>query len=165
MAARSGANPLIAVGLPTDIERLNTARELGATHTAVVESAQAPDEIMAHGDGQGIDVVIDAAGVSSTLRLALEIVRPAGHITKVGWGPQPYGYSLDPLVAKNVTLRGSFSHTWQIWETILAMLATGQITVDPILSRVAALEDWRDSFEDMHAGRIVKAVLTPDRSG
>ncbi len=47
------------------------------------------------GDGYGLDLVIDAAGVSASLKLALDIVRPAGQITKVGWGPQPLNFSLD----------------------------------------------------------------------
>ena len=67
-----------------------------------------------------------AAGVSATLQLALEIVRPGGQVTKVGWGPQPYGASLDPLVQKGVTLQGSYSHNWPMWEKVIAMLASEQ---------------------------------------
>ena len=65
-------------------------------------------------DGQGnvtdlgADCVIDAAGVSATLKIAMDLVRPNGQITKVGWGPQPLGFSIDPLVQKNVTLAGKF---------------------------------------------------------
>ena len=83
------------------------------------------------GDGYGMDLVIDAAGVSASLKLALEIVRPAGQITKVGWGPQPLNFSLDPLVQKAVTLRGSFSHNWPIWEKVIALLASGQLDFEP----------------------------------
>ena len=39
----------------------------------------------------------------------------------------PSGFSLDPLVQKNITLQGSFSHNWPIWERVLAMLASGQL--------------------------------------
>jgi threonine dehydrogenase-like Zn-dependent dehydrogenase len=63
--------------------------------------------------GDGFDVVIDAAGVSATLKLAIDIVRPAGQICKVGWGPQPLNFSLDPLVKKAVTLQGSFSQGFE----------------------------------------------------
>ena len=105
--------------------------------------------------------MIDAAGVSATLKLAMDIVRPAGQITKVGWGPQPLNFSLDPLVQKAVTLQGSFSHNWPIWEKIIALLASKQLNLDLILNRVAALEEWHDSFEEMHSGKIVKGVLKP----
>lgn len=101
------------------------------------------------------------AGVSATLQLALEIVRLSGQVTKVGWGPQPYEASLDPLVQKGVTLQGSFSHNWPMWEKVIAMLASGQINLDPILSRVSPLADWRGAFDAMGSGKIVKAVLQP----
>ena len=113
------------------------------------------------GDGYGMDVVVDASGVSPTLKLAMDIVRPGGHITKVGWGPQPCGFSLDPLVAKAVTLQGVFSHNWPMWEKVLAMLASNQIDLSPLLVRVAPLEDWQSCFDAMHNGEIVKGVLQP----
>ena len=90
----------------------------------------------AFGDGYGFDVVVDAAGVSATLKLALEIVRPAGQISKVGWGPQPLNFSLDLLVAKAVTLQGSFSHNWPIWEKVISLLASGRLNLDLVLNRV-----------------------------
>ena len=80
-------------------------------------------------DGLGADGVVDAAGVSATLEAAMDIVRPGGWISKVGWGPQPLGFSLDPLVQKNITLQGSFSHNWPIWERVIRLLSTGQLDV------------------------------------
>ena len=94
-------------------------------------------------------------------RLALDIVRPAGQITKVGWGPQPLNFSLDPLVQKAVTLQGSFSHNWPIWEKVLSLLASGKIDLDPILNRVSPITEWKDVFDQMHSGNIVKGVLKP----
>ncbi len=159
MARLSGANPLIVVGTPHDKKRLEIAQQLGATQ--VLESDDAASAIKELGDGFGVDVVIDAAGVSASLQLALEVVRPGGQIAKVGWGPQPLDFSLDKLVQKAVTLQGSFSHTWPMWEKVIAMLASGQLDLSLILSRVSPLDQWRSAFEEMHAGSIVKAVLVP----
>ena len=41
------------------------------------------------------------------------------------------------------------------------MLASGKIDLDPILNRVAALEEWQEIFGEMHSGKIVKGVLLP----
>ena len=112
-------------------------------------------------DGLGCDGVIDAAGASATLEIALDIVRPAGWISKVGWGPQPLGFNLDPLVQKNVTLQGSFSHNWPIWERVIALLSSGQLDVRPIIGGVWPITDWHEAFEKMHRGDVVKSVLTP----
>jgi len=85
-------------------------------------------------------------GFPASLKLALDLVRPAGHITKVGWGLQPLGFSLDPLVQKAVTLQGSFSHNWPIWEKVISLLATGKIDLDPILNRISPLNEWHEAF-------------------
>ncbi len=161
MARLSGASPLIVVGVKADAKRLAVARQIGATHTFGEEGEDPLPAIKALGDGYGLDVVIDAAGVSSTLKLALDAVRPGGQISKVGWGREPLDFSLDPLVAKGVTLHGSFSHNWPMWEKVLAMLASGHLNLDLILNRVAPLQEWQSCFEQMHRGEVVKAVLKP----
>jgi alcohol dehydrogenase/L-iditol 2-dehydrogenase len=113
------------------------------------------------GDGLGVDVAVDCSGASVTLKTALAAVRPAGQIIKVGWGPQPINFSLDPLVQKNITLTGSFSHNWPVWERVLSMLASGQINLDPVISAVEPLTAWHSCFEKMERGEYVKAVLEP----
>jgi alcohol dehydrogenase/L-iditol 2-dehydrogenase len=161
MAKLAGAGHLLVVGTPADARRLEIARQIGADTTLCTQEVNIVDWVQNFGDGYGIDLVIDAAGVSASLKLALDIVRPAGQITKVGWGPQPFNYSLDPLVQKAVTLQGSFSHNWDTWETVISLLDTGKIELDLILNRVAPLTKWRELFEAMHSREIVKGVLNP----
>ena len=112
-------------------------------------------------DGWGADGVIDAVGISAALKTALDVVRPGGWITKVGWGRAPYAHSLDPLVQKNITLTGSFSHNWPVWERVLRLLSIGALDVTKIIGGIWSLETWHDAFEKMHSGQIVKAVLKP----
>lgn len=159
MVARlRGAGAIVMAGLPADASRLEKARALGADH---VVDGGLPERMRTLGDGLGADLVIDATGASASLSLALEVVRPGGQITKVGWGPQPFNASLDPLVAKAVTLHGSFSHNWPIWEKVIGLLASGQLDVRPIISRTVGLPEWQPAFEAMATGEVVKAVLIP----
>ena len=161
MARISGAGTLIVAGMSQDAPRLAAARALGVTHAVDLETADLAALVRTLGDGLGADLVVDATGTSIALKTALDVVRPGGQVTKVGWGPQPLSFSLDPLVLKAVTLQGSFSHTFRNWEQVVKLLASGQINLEPIVSRVSALEGWRDSFDGMHSGRYVKAVLQP----
>jgi L-iditol 2-dehydrogenase len=163
MARLAGAGTLIVAGLAQDAPRLEAARRMGATPINLQET-NLNDYVRSIGDGLGAHLVVDAAGASAALKSALDIVRPAGQITKVGWGPQPLNFSIDPLVQKAVTLQGSFSHTFQNWEMVVSMLASGQINLDPIISQVAPIQDWQDSFDGMHTGKYVKAVLTPNEN-
>lgn len=157
-AKLNGAGTVVMVGLPSDQGRLELARHLGADAAL---DGPITEFVKNHGDTYGADVVIDAAGVSASLRVALEIVRPGGHITKIGWGPQPLNFSLDPLVQKAVTLQGSFSHSWATWERVIRLLQSGKLPVDKLISRIATLDLWRECFEGMHQGAYVKAVLRP----
>lgn len=143
-------------GLETDMHRLNIAKKYGCDIIVGDASQWAKQR-----DGLGADCVIDAAGTSITLKIALELVRPNGHITKVGWGPQPLNFSLDPLVQKNVTLQGSFSHNWPVWERVIALLSNGQLDVKPIIGGVWPITEWHEAFEKMHKGEVVKSVLKP----
>ena len=140
------------VGLETDSHRLNIAKQYGCE--IIIGDAT---DWSRRKDGLGVDFVIDAAGSSSTLKIAMDLVRPNGHITKVGWGPQPLGFSLDPLVQKNITLQGSFSHNWPIWEKVIALLANGMLDVKPIIGGVWPITQWKEAFEKMHKGEIVKS--------
>jgi alcohol dehydrogenase/L-iditol 2-dehydrogenase len=158
MAKLSGARTVVVSGLPADARRLEIARDLGAEAT----DADPVERVMSAGDGYGADVVVDAAGISATLETAMRAVRPNGTITKVGWGRQPLNFSLDAMVQKGVTIRGSFSHNWPIWERVIAMIAAGQIPVDKLVSRVGRLEEWHECFDAMHQGEALKAVLVPN---
>src|SRR5580692_1314320 len=161
MAKLAGAGHLVVIGIPVDAGRLDVARKMGAETVLGAQSENISAWVKGFGDGYGMDLVIDAAGVSASLKLALDIVRPAGQITKVGWGPEPLGFSLDPLVQKAVTLQGSFSHNWPVWEEVLSLLAAGKIDLAPVLNQVSPLTEWRQAFEAMHSGEIVKGVLKP----
>ncbi len=105
--------------------------------------------------------MFDATGVSEAFITAMEMVRPMGQITKVGWGHQPLAASLDPLVKKAVTVQGSFSHTHATWERVVALLTEGKIPADLLVGYQAPLSGWHTGFERMHTGEVAKAVLVP----
>ena len=155
MARMAGAQVAL-VGLERDRTRLDVAKKYGceAIIGDVKEWAMAVD-------GLGADGVVDAAGVSATLKIALDVVRPNGWISKVGWGPQPFNFSLDPLVQKNVRLEGSFSHNWPMWERVLRMLSTKQLDLTPVLGGTFPIEQWETAFTKMHSGEFIKSVIKP----
>ncbi|WP_236973521.1 zinc-binding dehydrogenase [Membranihabitans maritimus] len=156
MARLCGAEVAI-VGLEADKGRLKIAEENYGCTPIIKDATPWAFER----DGLGADMVIDAAGVSITLKNAINLVRPNGHISKVGWGKDPLGFSLDPLVQKNATLQGSFSHNWPIWERVIALLTSGALNVKPIIGGVWGIEDWHEAFEKMHKGEVVKSILKP----
>jgi len=147
------------LGTDRDKKRLQVAQQLGATHTLNIQQENPMDLVREMGDGFGVDLVVDCTGVSRALRQAMALVRPNGTITKIGWGPEPLNFSLDPIVQKAVTLQGTFSHTYTTWERVLALLSSGQIDLTPVIGGLYGLEDWRTAFTYMEEGENVKSVL------
>lgn len=157
MARLRGAEVAVA-GLESDERRLEAAAAYGCLRFR--SGAEALGAWARERDGAGVDGVVDASGHSAALAEAMSLVRPAGFITKVGWGPQPVGVSLDPIVQKGVRLQGSFSHNWPVWERVIALLASGALDVAPLVGGIFPLRDWKTAFEKMERGEVVKAVLT-----
>ncbi len=155
-----GAGTIIALGTDVDAHRLDIAKELGATHVINVQHQDPVAFVKSLGDGFGADLIVDATGVSRALKQAMEMVRPNGRITKIGWGPQPLDFSLDPLVGKAVTLQGTFSHTYPTWERVLGLISTGQINLAPVIGGVYPLSEWREAFSAMEHGQNVKSVIS-----
>jgi L-iditol 2-dehydrogenase len=161
MASLAGASEVIVVGTAGDEGRLTLSKECGATVTTCAPSAEVLKQIMALGGGYGADLIVDTAGFTPTLKLSIDAVRPGGQITKIGWGPEPFGFSLDPLIAKAATLRGSFSHTWPVWETCLKLMQKGQVNMEKLISHVLPLDRWEEAFHLIDTKEGVKVVLTP----
>ncbi len=155
--AKLGGAEVAIIGLESDATRLAVAYKSYGIDTLVGDATNWANER----DGMGADIIIDAAGVSETLKIALQLVRPKGQITKVGWGPTPQNFSLDPVIQKNVTLQGSFSHNWPIWERVIGLLASGKLNVKPIIGGVWPVNEWHTAFEKMHSREIIKSVLKP----
>jgi alcohol dehydrogenase/L-iditol 2-dehydrogenase len=160
MAALSGANPLIVAGLTIDRPRLDTALALGATHAVDVKE-QDLDAVVRSASPLGADLVCDASGSSRTLEVALKLVRPDGQVTKVGWSPEKIATDLNPLVLANVRLQGSFSHNYPIWERVIHLLDQGLTLPEKIVGLRAPLDGWREAFDAMHEGRVIKSVILP----
>jgi L-iditol 2-dehydrogenase len=156
-----GATPVAVIGAPGDQARLATAEAVGADLTFAVDAGDPVERAMRVTDGWGFPLVVDCAGNSEALRLAIALVRRNGQITKVGWGPQPVGFSLDPLVQKAAALQGSFSHTWRTWEACLRLLSSGKASAAALISARLPLADWRRGYESMESRQAIKVVLEP----
>jgi alcohol dehydrogenase/L-iditol 2-dehydrogenase len=161
MARIGGAYPIVLVGTDVDESRMKTGLELGAHMTINVSKENAVARVMELTDGIGVPLVIDAAGNNAAFKLAMELVRRNGQITKIGWGPKPLDLSLDPIIAKAATLQGSFSHTWSTWEAVLHLIESGDIRMDPMITHRFPLAEWEQAFRLVDSKVAVKAVIHP----
>jgi L-iditol 2-dehydrogenase len=157
----AGASPLLVAGIGRDRERLALAQRLGADRAINLDEEDARAIVRAVGDGLGVHYIVEATGATQALDLALDVVRPLGTITRIGLGDHPLPFGLNRLTSKAIHLQGTWSHNFADWERVLYLMGTGQLQVEPLVSRVYPLDEWRTAFEDAVAGRVVKAVLEP----
>jgi alcohol dehydrogenase len=97
-----GPSKIIAVDV--DASRLRRASDFGATDTVNSADADWKEQVLAHTDGAGVDVAIEAVGIARTFTMATEIVRPGGHVANVGVHGQPVELALNILWSSNITI-------------------------------------------------------------
>jgi L-iditol 2-dehydrogenase len=161
MCRAGGAGPIVLVGTSVAAARLRVGEELGAAH-AIDSGRHDPQPVIDRvTGGEGAHLVIDCAGPSAAVRLAMAAVARNGQITKIAWGPKPLDFSLDPLLAKAASIQGTFSHTWRTWEAVLGMMASGTIRMAPMITHRFSIEDWEKAYHLIEDREAVKVVLSP----
>ncbi|MFL5734818.1 MAG: zinc-binding dehydrogenase [Chloroflexia bacterium] len=157
-----GASTIILAGRKPNSPRMQVGARLGATHVVDLTNDDLPALVQDLSGGRGADLVVDAAGPSDAVKMAMQVVRRNGQITKIAWGPEPLDLSLDPLLSKSITLQGVFSHTWDTWERALRLEATGQVNLRDMVSHRVPLPDWKTAFDALESGQAVKALIFPN---
>jgi len=161
MAKAAGAGQLFLVGTTVDRMRLEVGRRLGADVVLDVQQEDAGAAILEATGGYGAPLVVDAAGPTPAMKLAMQVVARNGQITKIAWGPKPLELSLDPIVAKAASLQGSYSHNWRTWEAVLKMMAAGSLDLDAMITHRFTIENWLEAYHLVEDRQAVKVILTP----
>jgi alcohol dehydrogenase/L-iditol 2-dehydrogenase len=155
----AGADPIIVVGTSTDEVRFSVAEDLGADQIISVGKEDVREKVLKLTKGEGFNLVVDAAGNEKAFKLAVDTVARLGQITKIGWGPKPINFSLDPIISKGARIQGTFSHVWNTWEDVLLLMGRGKIVMEPMITKRIKLDEWLETFKDIEQCKIVKAVI------
>jgi L-idonate 5-dehydrogenase len=142
VARHAGARQVVV----TDIldAPLAMARRIGADQA--INTAE-PGALQAFEAEKGqFDVVFEASGSGVALASALAVARPGAVIVQVGLGGGQMSLPLNLLVAKEISLRGTFRFHEE-FEWAVAVLASGAIDVAPLLTEVVPLADAVRAFE------------------
>jgi L-iditol 2-dehydrogenase len=156
LAKLRGAGPVVCV---TRSERkLELARELGADETVAAD--QRAVERVRELTGGGPDVVIECAGLVSTLAASVRMARPGGRILAYGTiaateGPFPY-YD---LYHKELTIENARSASPEDYPIAIASTASGRIRLDPLVTHRFPLDRTADAFRTDGAADALKVIV------
>ena len=161
-ALASGASPVIAVDLSED--KLALARTLGAVQTVNASDADAVEQVRALTHG-GADFVFEMAGSVRALDAAWRMTRRGGTTVTAGLPPPEAALAVNvvSLVAEERTLKGSYIGTCVPSRDIpryVAPYRQGRLPVDKPMSGKISLEQINEGFDRLHAGQVVRQIVT-----
>lgn len=145
-----------------DDSRLEMARNLGATETFNSRNEDVIRKVAERTEGRGADVALECVGNTAAVKLAVESVRKGGAVTLVGNVAPTIELGLQSVVSRQIRLQGSCASSGEYPECI-ALMASGAIQVEPLISAVAPLDEGISWFERLYAREpgLLKVVLEP----
>jgi alcohol dehydrogenase len=157
LCAAGVAGKLLAVdGVP---ERRGLAEALGAE---AVEPEHAADVVVEATDGQGADVVIEAAGSPGGLDASLRLARGRGVVSVVGAHFEP-DYPLDNalMFERELTLRFSIGDPTADAGPLLDRMAKGELDPTSVITHRMPLSDAAEAYRLFDSREATKVVLRP----
>jgi L-iditol 2-dehydrogenase len=113
------------------------------------------------GDGEGADVVIEAAGTEEAWQSAVDLVRPGGTVVYFGGRESNAALRVDAyrLHYEELTLRGAFHHSPRHVRAALAFLASGAYPWERLITHQVGLEGVAALFADPPRDYLKAAVV------
>lgn len=161
-ARLAGASTIIAMDLARD--RLDGAREFGATHGVIATDADAADQVRALTRGRGVDFCFVAVGAVQAFQSAPGFLAPKGEMVLVGMPPVGAAASYEPvnLAGASQVFRGS-----SMGDTVLArdipwlieQYRQGRLKLDELITGRYPLDRINEAIADTRAGKARRNVI------
>src|SRR5207253_2247563 len=87
-----------------DDNRLQAAKNLGATTLINSADGKAIQRVMDLTQGEGVDVAIEAVGLPASFDICQSILAPGGRLANIGVHGQPVVLHIEKLWDRNITL-------------------------------------------------------------
>lgn len=149
--ARSAGARVHVRGAPRDGLRLARAEALGfAVSTA-------------GGGPLDADVVVECSGAQAGIASALESARRGGRVVQIGLAGGPVTLPYDLICFHELTVTSGFASTPASWARALELVEASRVELEPLLSAVVPLSEWKSAFAATRAGEGIKYALDPTR--
>jgi len=149
------------VAIDLDDGRLDAARRFGADVTVNNGKQDPIAAVMELTDGLGADVTIEAVGVPETFELAVELVRPGGHVANVGVHGKAATLHLEKIWISDITVTTGLVDTFSTPQ-LLKLVASGRLDPTVFATHRFPLGDTMaayDVFGDAARTGALKVVL------
>ena len=109
------------------------------------------------------DIVMECVGFVQTMEAAVEAARPGGTVMWVGVAGPDTEVAVKPydVFRKELTIRGSYTNPY-VMERSLALLASGRINWETIITHRYSLDDFDQAWEAHREGAGLKVSVQPE---
>lgn len=144
-------------------ERLAFAEDNGADKVINAGAESVKEKVFEFTGGAGVNVVIDAVCIPSTVELGIDVVSPAGSVVVLGFTDQPSAIAQLPITKKEVTIVGSRLQTNQ-FGPVVKYLNNGELTSGGLITHKFKLDDVKEafSFVENNPDKVRKALIVFD---
>jgi 2-desacetyl-2-hydroxyethyl bacteriochlorophyllide A dehydrogenase len=139
--AASSSRRARTICIDVDDDKLELARAAGDAHTINSLRESLHDQLLEMTEGRGPDVVIEAVGIPSTFRAAVEEVSFAGRVVYIGYAKEPVSYETKLFVQKELDVLGSRNAQPEDFHAVIRLLEGQRFPVDQAVSLVVPLEE------------------------
>ena len=148
---------IIAVDI--DDSKLAIARKAGASHV-VNSSSENLHEALVEITRSGPDVIIEAIGLPTTFRAAVEEVAFTGRIVYIGYAKELVAYETKLFIQKELDIRGSRNALGDFTE-VIGMLESGRFPTEAIISGTMGIEEAGVALEkwDRNPDSVCKIMI------
>lgn len=143
-------------------EKLEIAAELGADCMINSNDTDLMALVLSETENHCADLVFEVVGIKQTVNLAIDCARKGGTVTLIGNLSPEIKFPLQKVVTRQLKVQGSCASAGE-YPLCLELIASGQIKVDPLISKVAPLEEGNEWFQRLYnkeAG-LMKVILKP----
>ncbi len=154
-------SPAEIIMIDLDDNRLKAALSFGATKAVNSSDGKAAERVMDLTRAAGVDVAIEAVGLSATFDLCQAIIAPGGRIANVGVHGKPAGLHLERLWSANITLTTRLVDAGTT-PMLLKMVQSGRLDAKKLVSHRFGLPEILkayDTFGNAAKERAIKVVI------
>lgn len=147
VARALGAGRVVLLG--TRAERMARLADLGADALVTGTGDEAVDRVTHALGGRGADLVVEFAGTEEAARQAIRLARRGGRVVLAGAtgpGRELRGVDLSSIVRGHLDVYGSLASTKGAARRGLALLATGRVRVDPLITHHFPLDAFPEAW-------------------
>jgi threonine dehydrogenase-like Zn-dependent dehydrogenase len=129
------------IAIDMDDAKLEIARKAGAKHLVNTAREDLHARLAEITGGQGPDVMIEAIGLPTTFRAAVEEVAFTGRVVYIGYAKEPVAYETRLFVQKELDILGSRNALPEDFREVIRMLEAGRFPVENAVSAIVPMED------------------------